>query len=349
MAGIEGSGALRTRAATLRMDGMAAERRVVVLAYDGAQSLDVTGPVEVFDVASRHGIVGPYRVEVIAPSAAPIVTTSGITLTPAHAIGAVDGPLDTFIVAGGDGVSAVLEDADVLAGVRRLAGGARRVASVCTGAFLLAEAGLLDGRRVTTHWARCRRLARSYPDLDVDPDPIFVRDGDVYTSAGVTAGIDLCLALVEEDHGRDLALAVARQLVVFLKRPGGQAQFSSHLSTQLADHDALAAVQGWVADHLADDLSVPRLAERAAMSPRHFARVFRAETGVTPARFVEQARVELARRRLEESSAGIEAIARDCGFGTPETMRRAFLRSLWVGPSEYRQRFRATTVSTVEV
>ena len=220
---------------------------------------------------------------------------------------------------------------------------------MCTGAFLLAEAGLLDHRRVTTHWGSCRRLARDYPGLQVDPDPIFVRDGEVYTSAGVTAGIDLCLALVEEDHGRDLALAVARQLVVFLKRPGGQAQFSSHLSTQLAERDALAEVQGWVADHLDDDLSVARLAARAAMSPRHFARVFRAETGVTPARFVEHARVEQARRRLEESSTGIEEIAHDCGFGTPETMRRAFLRSLWVGPSEYRQRFRATAIPTVEV
>jgi transcriptional regulator GlxA family with amidase domain len=324
---------------------MAAERRVVVLAYDGIQSLDLTGPVEAFDVATRHGIVPPYRVEVVAPSTQPIVTTSGITITPARSIHDLRTAVDTFIVAGGDGVYAQLADPDLMKSVRRVASRARRVASVCTGAFVLAEAGLLDGRRVTTHWARCRRLARDYPDLDVDSDPIFVRDGDVYTSAGVTAGIDLCLALVEEDHGRDLALSVARQLVVFLKRPGGQAQFSSHLSTQLADHDALAEVQGWVADHLDADLSVARLAERAAMSPRHFARVFRAETGVTPARFVEHARVEQARRRLEESSAGVEEIAHDCGFGTPETMRRAFLRSLWVGPSEYRQRFRATAGS----
>jgi transcriptional regulator GlxA family with amidase domain len=277
------------------------------------------------------------------------VTTSGITITPSRAIADVKTPVDTFVVAGGDGVYPLLEDTELVAAVRRTAPRARRVASVCTGAFLLAEAGLLDGRRVTTHWARCRRLARTFPELDVDPDPIFVRDGDVYTSAGVTAGIDLCLALVEEDHGRDLALSVARQLVVFLKRPGGQAQFSSHLSTQLAERDGLAEVQGWVADHLDEDLSVASLAERAAMSPRHFARLFRAETGVTPARFVEHARVEQARRRLEESSAGVEEIAHDCGFGTPETMRRAFLRSLWVAPAEYRQRFRATANETVEV
>jgi transcriptional regulator GlxA family with amidase domain len=331
------------------MDPMPASRRIVVLAFDGTQSLDVVGPVEVFDVATRHGIVPPYEVEVVAPTAAPVVTTSGITLTPGRALGEGRAPVDTFVVAGGQGVEALVEDPDLVAAVRRTAGRARRVASVCTGAFVLAEAGLLDGRRVTTHWASCRRLTRRYPELTVDPDPIFVRDGDVYTSAGVTAGIDLCLALVEEDHGRDLALAVARQLVVFLKRPGGQAQFSSHLSTQLAERDVLAEVQGWIADHLDDDLSVARLAERASMSPRHFARVFRAETGVTPARFVEHARIEQARRRLEESGAGIEEIAHGCGFGTPETMRRAFLRSLWVGPAEYRQRFRATGAPTVEV
>jgi transcriptional regulator GlxA family with amidase domain len=328
---------------------MAAERRIVVLGYNGVQSLDVFGPVEVFDVATRHGITPPYKVEVVAPTAEPFVTTSGVTITPTRALADGRVPADTLIVAGGDGVYDQLQHPDLVDALRRTAGRARRVASVCSGVFLLAEAGLLDGRRVTTHWARCGRLARSYPNLDVDPDPIFIRDGDVYTSAGVTAGIDLCLALVEADHGRDLALAVARHLVVFLKRPGGQAQFSSHLSTQLAERDVLADVQGWIADHLDDDLSVARLAARAAMSPRHFARVFRAETGVTPARFVEHARIEEARRRLEDSSIGIEEIAHGCGFGTPETMRRAFLRSLWVGPSEYRQRFHASANAAVEV
>jgi transcriptional regulator GlxA family with amidase domain len=316
------------------------QRRIVVLAYDGVQSLDVTGPVEVFSVADRQGAAPGYRVEVVGPTAAPITTTSGLTLVPARALADVHGPVDTFVVAGGDGVWDQLEDRGVVESIRRVASRSQRVASVCTGTFLLAEAGLLDGRRVTTHWARCRRLARRYPSLTVDPDPIFVRDGDVYTSAGVTAGIDLCLALVEQDHGRERALWVARQLVVFLKRPGGQAQFSSHLSAQLADRDVVAEVQSWVADHLEEDLSVARLAGRAAMSPRHFARVFRAETGVTPARYVERARVERARTRLEESNAGVEEIALGCGFGTPETMRRAFLRTLRVAPSEYRQRFR---------
>jgi transcriptional regulator GlxA family with amidase domain len=324
------------------------ERRIVVLAYEQVQSLDVTGPVEAFSVATRQGATPGYVVEVVGPTAAPITTTSGIVLAPARALADVDGPIDTFVVAGGDGVYDQCEDPELVETIRRTAARSRRVASVCTGTFLLAAAGLLDGRRVTTHWGRARRLARRYPGITVDPEPIFVQDGDVYTSAGVTAGIDLCLALVEADHGREKALWVARQLVVFLKRPGGQAQFSSHLTAQLADRDVVAEVQTWVADHLDDDLSVARLAERAAMSPRHFARVFRAETGVTPARYVERARVEQARSRLEETGAGVEEIARGCGFGTAETMRRAFLRALWVGPSEYRQRFRATESLTTE-
>jgi transcriptional regulator GlxA family with amidase domain len=321
---------------------MARERRIVVLAFDRAQSLDITGPVEVFSVATQHRIAVPYRVEVVGPTTGPVTTTSGIVLQPEGPVTDVVGPVDTLVVAGGEGVHTLRQDPTVVAAVRRIASRARRVVSVCTGAFLLAEAGVLDGRRVTTHWGWCRHLAREFPHLTVDPEPIFVQDGNVYTSAGVTAGIDLCLALVEADHGRDVALSVARQLVVFLKRPGGQAQFSSHLSAQLAERDAVAEVQTWIADHLDDDLSVARLAARAAMSPRHFARVFRAETGVTPARFVEQARVEQARTRLEESNAGVEEIAHACGFGTAETMRRAFLRALWVGPSEYRQRFRGS-------
>ncbi len=317
---------------------------MVVLAFDGMQSLDLTGPVEVFDVATRHGIDPPYAIEVAGPADAPVVTSSGLRILPDRALAEVRGPIDTLVVAGGDGVYGQRDDVALVAEVRRVAAAARRVASVCSGAFLLAEAGLLDGRRVTTHWARARRLAREYPDVVVDAEPIFVRDGTIATSAGVTAGIDLCLALIEEDHGRDLALAVARQLVVFLKRPGGQAQFSAHLLGQLAEHDAVAEVQGWVADHLDDDLTVEQLARRAAMSPRHFARVFRRETGLTPARYVEQVRVEAARRRLEDSGAGVEVIARACGFGTAETMRRTFLRRLHVHPSDYRRHFRAGTL-----
>ena len=325
---------------------------VVVLAYDGIQSLDLVGPVEVFDVATRHRIDSavPGRDRGADRRAGRHDERDHDHARPRPCATSA-ATVDTFVVAGGTGRRDRRSPTRrSCARCARVAKRSRRVASVCTGAFLLAEAGLLDGRRVTTHWASCRRLAAPLPrPRRSTRDPIFVRDGDVYTSAGVTAGIDLCLALVEEDHGRELALAVARQLVVFLKRPGGQAQFSSHLSTQLAERDVLAEVQGWIADHLDEDLSVPRLAERAAMSPRHFARVFRAETGVTPARFVERARVEQARRRLEESGAGIEEIAHGCGFGTPETMRRAFLRALRVGPAEYRQRFRAATEPALEV
>jgi len=316
-------------------------RRIVVLAYDGIQSLDLTGPVEVFDGARRHGVEPPYATEVVSPDGSPVRTSSGIQLVPERALAAVDDPIDTLVVTGGEGVLAARDDVDLVGEIRRQARRSRRVASVCSGTFLLAAAGLLDGRRVTTHWSRARRLAREHPELTVDPDPIFVRDGNVATSAGVTAGIDLCLALVEEDHGREVALAVARQLVVFLKRPGGQAQFSAHLRSQLAERDSVAEVQAWLADHLDEDLTVERLAARADMSPRHFARVFRAEIGVTPARYVEQVRLEAARQQLEDSTAGVEAIARGCGFGTAETMRRAFQRRLRVRPSDYRERFRA--------
>ena len=202
-----------------------------------------------------------------------------------------------------------------------------------------AEAGLLDGRRATTHWSVCDELAARYPAVDVDPDPIYVRDGDVWTSAGVTAGMDLALAIVEEELGRDVALAIARRLVLFLHRPGNQSQFSAPLSVQSADRRALRDVQHHIVEHLGDDLTVDTLAARAAMSPRHFARCFREETGSTPARFVESARIEAARRRLEESDDAVEAIARACGFGTAETMRRAFVRNVRVGPTEYRRRF----------
>jgi transcriptional regulator GlxA family with amidase domain len=250
------------------------------------------------------------------------------------------GAIDTLLVAGGRGVEAALRERALLSAIARLAPRARRLASVCTGTFLLAEAGLLDGRRVTTHWDACRDLARRYPALRVDPDPIFVRDGRVATSAGVTAGMDLALALVEEDWGRETALAVARRLVLFLKRPGGQSQFSAQLAAQGAERDALRDVQEFAVGNPDADLSVAALARRAAMSPRHFARVFAREVGTTPARFVERVRVEAARRRLEESAAGVEVIAESCGFGSAETMRRAFLRGLQVSPADYRSRFR---------
>jgi transcriptional regulator GlxA family with amidase domain len=247
--------------------------------------------------------------------------------------------LDTLIVAGGTGTREALADHTLIDWIRKVAPRTRRVASVCTGAFLLAEAGLLDGRRATTHWSACALLAERYPAVDVDPDPIYARDGNVYTSAGVTAGMDLALALVEEDMGRDVALAIARQLVLFLRRPGSQSQFSAQLSGQIADRDQLRELQGWIADHPGEDLSVAALARRAGLSERHLARSFHKEVGETPARYVETVRLESARRRLEESGEPVAAVAVACGFGTAETMRRAFLRRLGVGPAEYRRRF----------
>jgi transcriptional regulator GlxA family with amidase domain len=323
-----------------------ASRHVAVVTFPDAEVLDVTGPLEVFSQAAR--ILGSgearaepaYRVEVLARRAGPIAMSSGIRLVAERAIGEVKGGIDTLLVAGGRGTVAALTDELLLAWLRRMARRVRRIASVCSGTFLLAEAGLLDGRRATTHWEVCGELARRYPRVIVEEDPIFVRDGSVYTSAGVTAGMDRALALVEEDHGRDVALRVARQLVVFLKRPGGQSQFSAQLAVQAADREPLRALQAWIADHLDEDLSIPSLARRAAMSERNFARVFKREVGGTPARFVERARIEAARRRLEESSDGLDEIAAQCGFGGAEILRRAFLRLLRVAPSAYRLRFR---------
>lgn len=306
----------------------------MIVAFPGVQSLDVTGPTEVFAAAGGH------RVELAAPVAGPVRSSSGLGLVAEHAVADVRGPVDTLVVAGGPGTRAAARDPEVVTAVGRLAARSRRVASVCTGAFVLAASGLLDGRRATTHWASCDLLARLHPAVSVEPDAIFVRDGDLWTSAGVTAGIDLALAMVEQDLGRAAALRVARQLVVFLKRPGGQSQFSAQLAGQFSDQAAMRDLQAWIVDHLADPLTVERLAARAVMSPRHFARVFRRDTGVTPARFVERARVEAARRALEDTNQSVDAIATTCGFGTAETMRRTFLRTLRASPREYRNRFR---------
>ena len=318
-------------------------RKVVVVAFDDVQSLDVTGPVEVL---TRGGQLAgdPYDVEVVGPTAGPLRTSSGLTLQVGRALADVhERRIDTLVVAGGDGTGRALADRDLVAAIRRVASRARRVTSVCSGAFLLAEAGLLDGRRATTHWDACELLARRYPAVEVDPEPIFVRDGHVATSAGVTAGMDLALALVEEDHGAEVALATARRLVMYVQRPGGQAQFSAPLRAQAAGAAARRPVQEVQRLVLADpvgDWSVEVLAARASMSPRHFARAFAAEVGRTPARWVEGVRVEAARLLLETTDRPVEAVAAACGFGSAETLRRAFLRHLRVAPSDYRKRFR---------
>ncbi len=236
----------------------------------------------------------------------------------------------------------MLQNAALIDWLREAAGRVRRIASVCTGAFLLAEAGLLDGRRATTHWRYCDALAAAFPAIDVEPDAIHVRDGNIYSSAGVTAGMDLALALVEADYDRTLALAVARDKVMFLKRPGGQSQFSAALAAQDDDEGPFGTLQYWIFDNLDADLSVPSLADRVAMSPRNFARVFARRTGTTPAKFVESARLESSRRRLEDSSAPLDGIARACGFGNAERLRKAFQRRFRVTPQDYRRRFRAS-------
>lgn len=313
---------------------MTAARPVVLVAFDGLQALDLTGPAEVFAAA------GGYRLTVAAHRTRWVTSSSGLRIGVDAELGEVEGPIDTLVVVGGEGTAAAVADPEVVAHVRRLAGAARRTTSVCSGAFVLAAAGLLDRRRATTHWSVCDLLARLHPAVEVDPDPIYVRDGDVWTSAGVTAGMDLALALVEDDHGRDVALAVARRLVLFLHRPGNQSQFSAQLDAQLADRDVLRDLQAHIAEHPEDDLTVAALARRAGMSERHLARCFRDEVGVTPARYVERTRVEAARRRLEDTDDAVEAVAAACGFGTAETLRRTFLRTVRIPPTEYRRRFR---------
>ncbi len=322
-----------------------ASRRVCVLAFPDVQILDVTGPLEVFsrtarwlrDHRGREGLA--YVVEVLGLERGPFAASSGVRLVAERAYHEVAGGVATLLVAGGAGTGAHDRDPRIHAWLRRQSRRVRRLGSVCTGAFFLAEAGLLDGRRATTHWGACDALASRFPRVRVEPDTIFVRDGAIATSAGVTAGMDLALALVEEDHGRDVALAVARELVMFLQRPGGQAQFSAQLAAQAADRRPLRELQAWALEHPAADLSIESLARRVAMSPRHFARVFAREAGITPARFVATVRVETARRRLEETDDGLDAVCERCGFGSLESMRRAFLALVGVPPGRYRERF----------
>jgi transcriptional regulator GlxA family with amidase domain len=313
----------------------------MVLAVEGCQSLDVLGPVEVFDHA-RQEVPGAYRIEVVSPADGDtVMMENGLRLgvaplpepPPRH---------DTLVVAGGSGARAAVSDPAIVDWVGRASRRAHRTVSVCTGAYLLAAAGLLDDRRATTHWAFCDELADCYETINVDANPVFVHDAGVWTSAGVTAGIDLALALVEQDLGPEVALAVARALVVFLKRPGGQAQFSSALSAQQATRPALRDLQAWIAGHLEDDLSVPTLAERALMSERSFARAFHREVGQTPGAYVEALRIERARDLLEDGAASLEAVAQSSGFASAEVLRRAFHRRVGVSPAEYRERFRLT-------
>ncbi|HTO98293.1 MAG TPA: GlxA family transcriptional regulator [Myxococcales bacterium] len=318
--------------------------RVALFAYPGVQGLDVSGPLELFARATRllrdEGRTHPgYSLVVVGTGEGPISASSGFRFLPDTTFRALRGPVDTLLVVGGKGVDALITDRAVLGWLRRMAPRVRRLASVCTGAFLLAEAGLLEGKTVTTHWSRAAELARRHPGVRVEEDRIWVREGSLWTSAGVTAGMDLALAMIEEDLGAEIALGVARAMVMYLRRPGDQSQYSAPLRLQAAETPSVRALVAWAADHPASDLSVPALAHRAGKSPRHLTRVFRKELGVAPAEAVEQLRLEGARRLLQQSAASLEEVAARCGFGSAEVLRRAFLRALHVTPSAYRARF----------
>jgi transcriptional regulator GlxA family with amidase domain len=319
---------------------MSGTRRIAILAVPPIEELDLVGPWEVFSTASRASSeLQPYETELLTTSRRlTFKGDAGLKITADRYYRSVQGQIDTLIIPGGQGPKSV-RDHEILNWLRMRASQTRRVASICTGAFLLARAGLLDGKRVTTHWGYTDQLTQEYPRVMVEPDRIYVQDGRVYTSAGVTAGMDLALSLVEEDLGSLVALQTARALVMFLRRPGGQAQFSSLLSMQASEHKPLRELQVWIAENLRQDLSVENLASRVAMSPRNFARVFARESGVTPGQFVEHLRVEACRRRLETTSSGLERIAESAGFGSAEVMRRAFQRCLGISPRDYRERF----------
>jgi transcriptional regulator GlxA family with amidase domain len=312
-------------------------RKVVIVGPPPVQILDVTGPLEVFSNAPG------YEIQLANPGIdRTLQTNRGIVLAEATPIVEVQGPIDTLVIAGGPGAESGSYDPSFIAWIAETGGRARRVASICTGAFLVAEAGLLNGKQAVTHWTFCDRLAREYPKVTVRPEPIFLRDGSIYTSAGITAGIDLSLTLVEEDHGHETALRIARFLVMFLVRPGGQAQYSHMLSHGAFTSQPLRELQVWMLQHLREPLTVETLAERIGMSARHFTRVCLRETGMNPGQFVDRMRVEAAQQAIDSSSRGLKDVADSCGFRSADAMRRTFLRVLGVTAAEYASRFKST-------
>jgi transcriptional regulator GlxA family with amidase domain len=314
--------------------------RVAILAFPRVQLLDVAGPADVFSEAARQlGKPTAYQVQVIGAQEGVLKSSCGLRLVIDTTVATHRGPIDTLLVAGSPNPQDLAADAQLYEWLRRKSRTVRRYGSVCTGAFVLAAAGLLDGKRVATHWNSAARLAAEFPRARIEADAIHVQDGNLFTSAGVTAGMDLALAMVEDDHGRELALRVARELVMFLKRPGGQSQFSAHLAAQTSERSSVRDVQDHVLANLKDDLSVPVLASRAGMSERNFARIFRSETGTTPAEFVENARIDAARRLAEESDLPAKRLADAVGYANVDGFRRAFVRRLGVSLVEYRRRF----------
>jgi transcriptional regulator GlxA family with amidase domain len=316
-------------------------RRTVFVIFEGFQPLDLVGPHEVFQHAAR--LTGGYLCEVVAPAAGLVASGSGLPVHAAYGVTDLDpADIDTLVVAGGRGVDEASRDQALVDWIAAAGASARRVTSVCSGVFLLAAAGLITGRRVTTHWGRAKQLAREYPDVLVDCDPIFITDGKVWTSAGVTAGMDLALALVEDDLGRDVAHAVAQEMVMFLRRPGSQSQFSVPLWSAQPRTDPIRAVLAAIHADPGAEHGIADLANHAGLSPRHLQRRFTAEVGTSPSAYVERVRVEAAQRALTEGDEPVDTIARRCGFGTAETLRRAFHRNMRVAPSDYRSRFRST-------
>ena len=326
-------------------------RAVCIVAFDGMQPLDAIGPHEVFAgatavLAADKRVSAGYDLTLVSLRGRPITSESGLQLV-TQPLPRSRAKIDTLLIPGGDGAQRARHDSELLEWIRNASRRSRRVATVCTGAFIAAEAGLLDGRTVTTHWARAQQLAEEFPLITVDADPIYRRDGAVWTSAGVTAGIDLALAMVEADYGADIAQTVARWMVMFLHRPGGQTQFAAPVWVPRAARTTVRAVQDYIDNHPAADHRLDLLAERAAMSSRHFSRIFTAEVGETPARYVERVRVEAARAALETTAAQLELVAINCGFGTAESLRRAFQRRVGVAPDAYRRRFHSESPTTV--
>lgn len=316
------------------------QRRIVFVIFDGFQSLDLTGPLEVFTCAGR---ASGYCCQIVAPRPGPVRAGSELVVHAGYGVADLDpSGIDTLVVTGGGGVDRACHDPALVGWIAAAGAGVRRLTSVCSGVFLLAAAGLVTGRTVTTHWGRAGQLAHEHPELSVDCDPIFIRDGRVWTSAGVTAGMDLALALVEDDLGRDVAHAVAQQLVLFLRRPGSQSQFSLPLWSAQPRTDPIRAVLSAIHTDPGARHSIADLAGHAGLSPRHLQRRFTAEIGSPPAAYVERARIEAAQRALTETDDPVATVARRYGFGTAETLRRAFHRNTSVAPSEYRDRFRST-------
>lgn len=322
-------------------------RTIAMLAVSNSVMLDVCAPLDVFSFVNlwlqMSGLSSKpvYALSIVAHESGPVSTTSGIKIFADKSFDDAHDDVDTLLIAGGIGAEYDSPDPRVVAYLQRMAPKARRIASICTGAFLLAESGLLNGRKATTHWMFCERFAQKYPFIQVDADRIYVRDGHIYTSGGVTSGIDLALALVEEDWGHKTALMVARAIVVFMSRPGGQSQFSALLLNEAKNRKDFRELQAWITVNLQTDLSIEALSERMAMSPRNFSRVFTEETGTTPAKFVEIVRLEAARNKLERTVETVDVIAVQCGFGNAEHMRRTFQRHLKISPQNYRERFRA--------